>query len=714
MNAVRGVRRWILAVTLAAGSLTCSGDVTGPKSEPAVLERVAGDGQVGTIGQPLPESLVVRVKDGQGRPLGGVGVAWTTGGGGTVSSPEAVSGEDGTAAVQRVLGTTAGQVTTTAAVSGLPPVGFSDTARPAVVQQLVLITQPPASALDHEIFAPSQQPVAQLTNGPGSPVAGAVVTAAMASGGGTLEGAVTAMTGADGRAAFGDLGIAGAGVHTIQFSTGGLATVSSQVTITPPPAAATTGEWGPVIDWSAHGADIVPLQIHLLPTGKVLAWGKVGEPYVWTPPADDDPADAGSFQAAPVDTMLFCAGHAFLPDGRLLVSGGHKSDDEGIPDTHIFDPATQTWTTRTALPFMARGRWYPTVTILPDGRAVTVAGRDSSSTVVGVPELWDGSKWIELTGADRQFPYYPRDFVAPNGTVFYAGERVQTWFLDVDANGGTGAWAAGPSHLWKFERDYGSAVMYAPGKILYVGGGGDTASNTPHDATSPTPTNTAEIIDLNLASPAWTSTGSMQYPRRHLNATPLPDGEVLVTGGVSGRGFSDLATAVHAAEVWNPATGVWTTLASNAVNRGYHAVSLLLPNGTVLHGASGDAAQPHSNPQLVYPRETSHEIFSPPYLFKGNRPTIGAAPTSAHYGQAFDVQTEYAAQITSVSLIRLGSVTHAFDQNTRFLPLGFSSSPGHLSITAPASPNLAPPGYYLLFLLNRNGVPSKGSIILLQ
>jgi galactose oxidase len=179
---------------------------------------------------------------------------------------------------------------------------------------------------------------------------------------------------------------------------------------------------------------------------------------------------------------------------------------------------------------------------------------------------------------------------------------------------------------------------------------------------------------------------------------------VLVTGGVSGAGFNSYATGVHEAELWNPETGAWTTLAANAVNRAYHAVSLL-PNGAVLHGASGDASAP---------RETSHEIFLPPYMFRGNRPTITSGPATVGYGQTFEVQTSYAAQITGASLIRLGSVTHTFDQSTRFIPLALTAAPGEVSLTAPSSPNIAPPGHYLLFLVNRNGVPSEGRIIQLQ
>jgi hypothetical protein len=711
----RTFRSWLLAGMLAAASFTCGGDTASPNVEPAALEPVSGNGQIGLPGQLLHDPLVVLVKDGQGQPLQGVAVTWSAADGGSVSQSSVPTGSDGRASVQWTLGQTAGQETASAVVSGLSPVQF--TAIAGAGSGVTLVVTPPSSALDHEVFRPDQQPAVVVADDNGAPAAGVTVTATLASGGGGLEGTPTATTGADGRAAFGDLGLTGSGAQTIKFTAGTQEVVSGPVTVTPLPAAATSGAWGPVVDWSANGADIVPLQMHLLPTGKVLAWGRAGQPWVWTPPADGDPAGAGSFQEFPVDTMLFCAGHAFLPDGRLLVSGGHFNDDQGLEVTHTFDPFSERWSARGELPDMHSGRWYPTVTILPDGRAVTVAGRDKQDTVIAVPELWDGSQWVQLTGAAKAIPYYPRDFVAPNGLVFYAGERVQSWWLDVNANGGTGGWTAGPSHVWNFNRDYGSAVMYAPGKILYAGGGGHAGTNNPHDATSAAPTNTAELIDLNDANPQWRSTASMQYARRHLNATMLPDGDVLVTGGLSAGGFNTLAGAVHVAELWSPATGQWTQLASNAVDRGYHAVSLLLPDGAVLHGASGDANAPpgEAGAGSAYPRQTNHEIFSPPYLFKGNRPTIdGISSPEVGYGQSFAVQTAYAAQITRVSLVRLGSVTHAFDQNGRFLELQFSRGSSGLSVTAPANPNLAPPGHYLLFVLNRNGVPSAAKVIRLR
>jgi hypothetical protein len=160
---------------------------------------------------------------------------------------------------------------------------------------------------------------------------------------------------------------------------------------------------------------------------------------------------------------------------------------------------------------------------------------------------------------------------------------------------------------------------------------------------------------------------------------------------------------VRVAEVWDPATEVWSPLAGNRVTRVYHSTTLLLPDGRVLHSGSGDGVD--------LPRELSAEIFSPPYLFRGPRPSIDDAPDAIAYGEQFFVATADAPRVVRATLVRLGSVTHGFDQNQRFLELSFQRAAGGLAITAPLSGSLAPPGHYMLFILNGSGVPSKGRII---
>jgi Domain of unknown function (DUF1929)/Galactose oxidase, central domain len=286
-------------------------------------------------------------------------------------------------------------------------------------------------------------------------------------------------------------------------------------------------------------------------------------------------------------------------------------------------------------------------------------------------------------------------FVAPDGRVFYAGWDLQSWWLDTS---GTGNWTAGPRHAVNVVRGYGTAAMYEPGKILVAGG----AQNPP--------VSSVELIDLNQPSPRWRVAQPMAHARLHSVATILPDGKVLVTGGTSAPGKNDPSGAVLEPEMWDPATERWTTLAPMAVKRLYHSTALLLPDARVFVAGGGQPAADGETDQF------NAEIFSPPYLFKADgspadRPQIQDAPASIGYGQAFDVSTPQAGAVARVTLVKLGSMTHAFDQNQRFMSLSFTPGAGSVSATAPANANLAPPGHYMLFLVGSNGAPSTARIV---
>jgi galactose oxidase len=438
---------------------------------------------------------------------------------------------------------------------------------------------------------------------------------------------------------------------------------------------ATVGQWTSPFPWP-H----VAVHLHLLPSGQVLSWGRQGAPQVY------DPATT-TFREVPSATNVFCAGHTFLSDGRLLVTGGHQGDRRGVRDANLFDHGTHSWF---SVPQMSYARWYPTNTTLPNGEVLSLAGTNEEGEDVETPEVWNGSSWRRLTGARRALPYYPRTFVAPNGLVFYAGELAQSAYLDPS---GAGTWTPLATSSYG-RRDYGSAVMYAPGRVMIVGG------SDPPDGE---PTRTVELIDLNDPAPSWRYSKPMAHPRRHHNATLLPDGQILVTGGTRSAGFSDLTGAVHAAELWDPEREHWSLLAENQVSRGYHSTTLLLPDGRVLHAGSGDGPG--------VPRELSAELFSPPYLFRGDRPVIDESPETISYGQPFLISTSDAGQIIRVTLVRLSSVTHAFDQSQRFMELDFRRSVGGLTVTAPESNAAAPPGPYMLATLNSAGVPSVARII---
>jgi Domain of unknown function (DUF1929) len=181
-----------------------------------------------------------------------------------------------------------------------------------------------------------------------------------------------------------------------------------------------------------------------------------------------------------------------------------------------------------------------------------------------------------------------------------------------------------------------------------------------------------------------------------------------MTGGTSQCGFTNEGGATFVAEMWDPATGQWTTVASAAVTRVYHSTTALLPDGRVLSSGSGEGGGVVS--QFTY------ETYSPPYLFKGPRPTYDLASTSMHYGQPFTVSTPNAAAIRKVTIIRLASSTHAFDMGQRLNTLAFEAAANgqSLTVTPPPSGRIATPGPYLLFILNEQGVPSVAQTVLLS
>ena len=447
----------------------------------------------------------------------------------------------------------------------------------------------------------------------------------------------------------------------------GLWLLGRGTTVSAQPNPAVVGQWSAAQDWPA-----VSVHAALLPTGKVIFYPYTDEPRVW------DPLTNAIASVAQASFNPFCSGLTLLADGRLFVGGGHISNDVGVKSAGLYDPVANVWS---RLPDMNAGRWYPTATTLADGSALIVSGNVDLGVGLNIlPQVWGNGSWRDLSSAQIPLPYYPMMMLAPNGKVFYAGPERFTRFLDTT---GTGAWTAGPTSAGG-NRSYGNGVMYEPGKILIVGG-------------DDPPLASAEVIDLNQQNPSWQPVGSMSVARRQQNATLLPDGTVLVTGGSSGAGFNNSGAPVYAAELWNPSTGTFTTLSSAAIYRGYHSIAMLLPDGRVL--SSGGDGEPNA------------EVFSPPYLFKGARPSITSAPQSLWYGLSFSVATPNATSISTVSLVRLSTVTHSTNMNQRFLRLPFSQAGGGLSVTAPSAAEIAPPGDYMLFLVNSTGVPSVGSIV---
>jgi hypothetical protein len=320
-----------------------------------------------------------------------------------------------------------------------------------------------------------------------------------------------------------------------------------------------------------------------------------------------------------------------------------------------------------------------------------------------------GQGWRTLPGANTEYwpDWYPNIYQLSNGLVFGATPAQESFFINPS---GAGSISEGPS-MHDPRRFDGASVMYAQDQIIAIGG--DAARGSPPAGGSGRQiTNTAEVINLDSPNPTWQYTGSMKYSRYLLNATLLPDGTVLATGGTSQQDNNNgnaLRGAVYAAELWNPKTGQWSQMGSMSVPRLYHSTALLLPDARVLVAGGGE---PESTGERKGTTHQNMQIFSPPYLFRGPQPAISSAPATASYGQTIAVTSPDAASITQINLIRPGSTTHGFDMTQRIVSVSFDRAPdGTLELHMPTNPNDAPPGPYMIFLLNNLGVPSKAAMM---
>src|ERR1700681_4752901 len=394
---------------------------------------------------------------------------------------------------------------------------------------------------------------------------------------------------------------------------------------------------------------------------------------------------------------MFCNGMILLPDGRPFIIGGNLQYDPffGWNRTSIYDPATDKYAD---MEDMAHGRWYPTPTVLGDGRVMIFSGLDENSNTNSQVEIYKvGAGWSAPTTAPWTPPLYPRMHLLPNGKVFYSGPTTQSRTFDPSTNTWSGTIA---NTNYGGTRLYGSSVLfpltpangYKPKVIIF--GGGNPASNS------------TEIIDLSAASPAWVSGPNMSQPRIEMNATMLPNGKILTVGG--SLNDEDTNTASLKADIYDTATNKMASARSNAFPPLYHSIALLLPDATVW--VVGGNPTRGSYEQHV-------EIYTPPYLYNSNgtlatRPSItSVTPGVIGYGTSFQVQTPDAANISSVVLMKNGSVTHAFDMEQRLVGLSFTAGSGVLNVTGPPNGNVAPPGYYMIFLINTSGVPSVAKFV---
>ncbi len=509
---------------------------------------------------------------------------------------------------------------------------------------------------------------------------------------------------------------------------------------------AEVGRWEPIRSRFHH----LPVHMALLHTGRVLAFGGSGNhppdlkrPFgaeIWNPEEGGD----GREVAQNLPTDVFCSGHAFLFDGRLLVSGGTRRYDRlrfgvGIPpfrgtdSSYIFDPTTEAWT---RMPDMRRGRWYPTLVGLPDGAILALAGlskyfpwyfRRSAET------FEQTMRWETRRSAGRWLPLYPRLHLVPGaagrpGGVFYAGSFNTHYTFPFKLKSFPSAMMTIGDWSWRKlglpqhpQREEGTSILlplmppdYRP-KVMLIGGGSFRGQHV---------TPEVEVVDLGAETPVWEEhPAKMIHPRYYPYTVILPDRRLLVVGGRRGRGEHPHGPpspmpehhphppstepqpdpeAIHETEIFDPGSQTWQQMSSMAKDRLYHSNAILLPDGRVMVAGSNIARGTN---------ELTIELYSPPYLFGGDRPRIEHAPAQIRYAAMFELTTSNAGDISEVALMRPSATTHCFDTEQRYVGLRFSaSSDTTILAEAPADRFVAPPGYYMIFIL-RDGIPSKGTFL---
>jgi hypothetical protein len=440
---------------------------------------------------------------------------------------------------------------------------------------------------------------------------------------------------------------------------------------------------------------------------------------------------------------IWCSGTSFLADGRVLVTGGNLryqgangpgeptlSYYEGLNKVYTFNPFNNTWTEQ---PDMPHGRWYPSQLLMPDGRTMIVNGTDETGN--GTQNL-DVDVFTPSTNLDGvgtttnagQMPYYgglyPHMFWMPggNGHGVIAGPWVaDTWSFQPFASGSWPTWSSYSQFSGTTDRIAGNAVL-EPGtpnggstKILMTGGFDADADG----AGSQLATKTSTVYDD--SSSGWSGAPSQNVARAHSNTVLLPDGTMVTVGGGVGATADDGnygsipsgPNSERQVELWNPSNGQWKLGPAQSEARTYHSTAILLPDGRVL--SAGDdangAAGVNGNDQ------DTAEIYSPPYLFQGARPTIASAPTAMGWGADFSVATGTGDgnDVTGAVLVAPGAATHAVDMNQRVVRLQMNGSGnGFATFRSPPNANIALPGYYMLFLLNSKGVPSVASWVRLR
>src|SRR5215208_2313755 len=455
---------------------------------------------------------------------------------------------------------------------------------------------------------------------------------------------------------------------------------------------------------------------------------------------------------------IWCSGNSLLADGRVLVTGGNRQYTvespgqkfAGLNHVYTFDPFSERWTRQ---PDMPHGRWYPSQLLMPDGRTFIMGGLDergygdkNEDIELFTPSASRGGRGhLSLLGGlgvlgDPGRPpvgdYYPHLFWLPSGHGLIAGPWTSdTWWFSPPGKPARLRWKDLPNATQS--RVWGTAVLLPAGpdgshQVEQLGGSDKPKADATEPDSDALATNSVSLFDERRADTGWNDTsslrsGALHKARSHANTVLLPDGSMVEIGGGWGdkkAGGENGAPGQWAAapfhlttELWNPRNRTWRLGPPQREFRTYHSTALLLPDGRVVSAGddySGRFAGAEAARNFV---QDSAEIFEPPYLFDGNRkaprPKLASAPSRLTWNESVRLRVKAGRKdrpVTRAVLVAPSAVTHAVDMNQRYLPLRVTrtkrSGKGTLTVRAPANADIAPPGYYMLFALDRSGTPS--------
>jgi hypothetical protein len=495
-------------------------------------------------------------------------------------------------------------------------------------------------------------------------------------------------------------------------------------------ADASLGAWNS----TPFNLDVMGIHAAMLPTGKVMFFSYPTNPskgdevkkheglaVLWDPVTNrqvrkDPPINTDALGPNSQKTInIWCAGQSFLANGHLLVTGGNydyqggtRSFFRGLKTVLTFDPWTERWTRH---PDMKQGRWYPSQTLQPDGRTLITSGLADDGVDTGTdtplnkdvevftPPATPGAQGTTrlATGPGHDLKgLYPHQWVMPSGKTLVAGPYQQdSFYLTLVA--GSDTYRSEPVPNLNEQRYWASGVLMPGGpdgsRQVMLTGGATRGSSNSHKASTTT---------WSEGNGAWSAGASMQQPRAHHNTVLLPDGSMVSVGGGYGATEGDqwtFADGHRSVDLWDPATNAWRRGPQQVEQRTYHSTAILLPDGRVISAGDDDFGGQDKD---------TAQIYSPPYMFKGQRPVIDAAPTEIGWGTTFAVNAHAAAgEVTKAVLVAPGAVTHANDMNQRLIEMRLApAGAGRVNLVAPADGNIAPPGWYMLFALDANDVPS--------